>query len=237
MASEPKNLAEALIAFQASVPTIHENDQSFHGKFANLPGVLGTINPALRSAGLVVSQLPESIDGQPGLRTTLMHTSGEQISSVTPLAVAGGKNVTQEWGKAITYSRRYALQSVLGICVGIEDNDADASSSSSVATPAQQQQQPVKKAAAKPVQTPAKQDPEPVSDPEGTLNPELQKELLEMIPGLPADYVEAFCKAFAVQFKTGNKKISNCFTHYKHYTWTQDYFTKYPLEPVEVVPQ
>ena len=235
MASEPKNLAEALIAFQASVPTIHENDSSFHGKFANLPGVLGTINPALRSAGLVVSQLPESIDGQPGLRTTLMHTSGEQISAVTPLAVAGGKNVTQEWGKAMTYSRRYALQSILGICVGIEDNDADASASSSASTPAQQQQQqPVKKAAAKPVQTPAKQDPEPISDPEGPLSPELQKELVEgTIPALPGDYVETFCKAFAVQFKTGNKKIRNCFTHYKHYTWSQDYFAKHPLEPVE----
>ena len=141
MASEPKNLAEALIKFQSSVPTIHENDKSFHGKFANLPGVLGTINPALRSAGLVVSQLPESIDGQPGLRTTLIHISGEQISAVTPLAVAGGKNVTQEWGKAMTYTRRYALQAILGICVGIEDNDAD-SSAPPVTTPAQQQQTP-----------------------------------------------------------------------------------------------
>ena len=119
--------------------------------------------------------------------------------------------------------------------MGIKDNDADASASSSASTPAQQQQQqPVKKAAAKPVQTPAKQDPEPISDPEGPLSPELQKELVEgTIPALPGDYVETFCKAFAVQFKTGNKKIRNCFTHYKHYTWSQDYFAKHPLEPVE----
>ena len=191
MASEPKP-AEALIKFQSSVPTIHENDNSFHGKFANLPGVLGTINPALRSAGLVVSQLPESIDGQPGLRTTLMHTSGEQISAVTPLAVAGGKNVTQEWGKAITYTRRYALQSILGICVGIEDNDAD-SSAPATPTPAQRQQTPANKAPAKPVQTPAKQDPEPVSDPNGKLSPELRTELVEgTIPALPEAYVTAF---------------------------------------------
>ena len=86
--AKPKNLAEALIAFQASVPTIHENDSSFHGKFANLAGVLGTINPALRKAGLAVSQLPEEVDGKPGLRTTLMHTSGEQITAVTPLVLA-----------------------------------------------------------------------------------------------------------------------------------------------------
>ena len=235
MASEPKNLAEALIKFQSSVPTIHENDSSFHGKFANLPGVLGTINPALRSAGLVVSQLPESIDGQPGLRTTLMHTSGEQISAVTPIKIQEGVdrkgkplNVTQEWGKAITYTRRYALQAILGICVGIEDNDAD-SSASSVATPAQPQ-----KAAAKPVQTPAVQDPEPVSDPNGKLSPELRTELVEgTIPALPEAYVTAFCKAFAVEFKTGAKRVSECITQYKHYTWAQAYFAQHPLPPVQ----
>ena len=41
---------------------------------------------------------------------------------VTPLAVAGGKNVTQD-GASNDLPRRYALQSILGICVGIEDND------------------------------------------------------------------------------------------------------------------
>ena len=236
MASEPKNIAEALIKFQSSVPTIHENDSSFHGKFANLPGVLGTINPALRSAGLVVSQLPESIDGQPGLRTTLLHTSGEQLSAVTPIRIQEGVdrkgkplNVTQEWGKAVTYTRRYALQAILGICVGIDDNDAD-SLAPAMPTPAQQQQTPVKKAPAKPVQTPAKQDPEPVSDPEGKLSPELNKELLDTIPALPDAYVQEFCKAFAVQFKTGNKRVSECFTQYKHYQWSQDYFVKHPIK-------
>jgi len=121
-----------LIAFQASVPTIHDNDKSFHGSFANLPGILSTIGPKLREHGLAVSQLPEGIDGKPGLRTTLMHVSGQSVSAVTPVEIQQGVdrkgkplNATQEWGKAITYSRRYALQAVLGLCVGIEDNDAD----------------------------------------------------------------------------------------------------------------
>lgn len=125
-ATAPTNLAEALIAFQSSVPTIQDNAESFHGKFANLPGILSTINPHLRAAGLFVSQLPAETDHGPGLRTTLMHTSGESITDITPLCIGNGKNATQEWGKAMTYTRRYALQSVLGLCVGIEDNDADA---------------------------------------------------------------------------------------------------------------
>ena len=124
--SPPSNeLAQALIDFQAAVPTIHQNDSSFHGKFANLPGVLSTIGPALRANGLAVSQLPEDINGQPGLRTTLLHTSGQSLTAVTPLSINAGKNGTQEWGKAMTYTRRYALQAALGLCVGIEDNDAD----------------------------------------------------------------------------------------------------------------
>jgi len=118
-------LVAALIEFQQSVPTIHDNDNSYHGGFANLPGILSTIGPKLRENGLAVSQLPEEINGQPGLRTTLLHTSGQSLTAVTPLAVNAGKNGTQEWGKAMTYSRRYALQAVLGLCVGIEDNDAD----------------------------------------------------------------------------------------------------------------
>nr|BAR36870.1 putative DNA single-strand annealing protein SSAP [uncultured Mediterranean phage uvMED] len=118
-------LVAALIKFQQSVPTIHDNDNSYHGGFANLPGILSTIGPKLRENGLAVSQLPEEINGQPGLRTTLLHVSGQNLTAVTPLAVNAGKNGTQEWGKAMTYSRRYALQAVLGLCVGIEDNDAD----------------------------------------------------------------------------------------------------------------
>ena len=94
-----KNLAEALIEFQGSVPTIHENDSSFHGKFANLPGVLSTIGPSLRAAGLAITQVPEQVGDQPGLRTTLLHTSGEQISGVTALIIASGKNHYMNTGK------------------------------------------------------------------------------------------------------------------------------------------
>ena len=218
-----KNLAEALIKFQVSVPTIHENDSSFHGKFANLPGVLGTINLAFARLVLLSRSYQNLLTVNP-LRTTLMHTSGEQITAVTPLAVAGGKNVTQEWGKAVTYSRRYALQSILGICVGIEDNDGDVISAPPVATPAQQQQQqPVKKAAAKPKAEQASAD-------DGPLEPKLKQELLETIPALPGPYVQKFCKAFAVQFGTGNRKVSDCITQFQHYTWAQNYFEKNPVK-------
>ena len=209
--TKPKNLAEALIAFQASVPTIHENDSSFHGKFANLAGVLGTINPALRKAGLAVSQLPEEVEGKPGLRTTLMHTSGEQITAVTPLAVATGKNITQEWGKSVTYQRRYALQSILGICCGIEDTDADSEPEvRSVPTPAQQQQ-PAKKAAAK--------------------SPDLPKDkldaLIAQLKGLKPEYMTTMCKAFIPKFDVPNGVKVGAFIKTQEHS---DWITNYMLE-------
>ena len=210
--STPKNLAEALIAFQASVPTIHENDSSYHGKFANLPGVLSTINPALRAAGLVVSQLPEEINGLPGLRTTLMHTSGEQLSAVTPLTVNTGKNGTQEWGKAVTYSRRFALLAALNLAIGIEDQDADNDQQVSVVpTPAQQQQAPAT--------TPSQDDP-------------LTKEQKDLIIGVlkecNAAYRDKVLKAFVKEFGASKAKVSDRIQAVKHNTFFQTYFSANP---------
>lgn len=216
--STPKNLAEALIAFQASVPTIHENDSSYHGKFANLPGVLSTINPALRSAGLVVSQLPEEINGQPGLRTTLMHTSGEQLSAVTPLTVNTGKNGTQEWGKAVTYSRRFALLAALNLAIGIEDNDCDAEPSVRSAPIPRQQQQPVTKGL-------AKADPVCAEDP---LSKEEKDLVIAVLTECSTAYRDKVLAAFVKEFGASNAKVSDRIQAVKHNTFFQAYFSANP---------
>ena len=212
-----ENLASALIAFQAAVPTIHENATSFHGKFANLPGVLSTINPALRTVGLCVSQLPCQVDGKPGLRTILMHTSGEHIEDVTPLTISAGKNDTQEWGKAVTYTRRYALQSVLGICVGIEDNDADAEP-----TPAPKA--PAKKAAVK------KAEPAPPADAPAPMSSEQQQELGAALKSL-YDTDPKACKVVVENFRKHfglpsdkDAKIGQQLQTAEHYQFMQTQF-------------
>lgn len=193
------NLAEALIKFQSSVPTIHDNAESYHGGFANLPGVLSKIGPALRAAGLVVSQQPEEINGQPGLRTTLMHTSGEHVSAVTPLAINSGKNGTQEWGKSVTYQRRFCLLSVLGLCVGIEDNDADIA----------------EKAAPKPAAKVIG-----VADKDQPLSKEDRELCLGLIQELSADNLARFCKDFRRDFGlASDAKIAPVLTGVKHQNW------------------
>lgn len=210
--SPPSNeLAQALIDFQAAVPTIHQNDSSFHGKFANLPGVLSTIGPALRAHGLVVSQLPEDINGQPGLRTTLLHTSGQSLTAVTPLSINAGKNGTQEWGKAMTYSRRYALQAVLGLCVGIEDNDADLEPET--------KSKPATKPAAK-AKDPEDRPPEdPLDEPEYVT-------CLSEIKSYPKmqDCIKDFRTAFNL---SSTAKLNETFTKVKHQQWLNANASKY----------
>jgi len=205
--SPPSNeLAQALIDFQAAVPTIHQNDSSFHGKFANLPGVLSTIGPALRANGLAVSQLPEDINGQPGLRTTLLHTSGQSLTAVTPLSVNVGKNGTQEWGKAMTYSRRYALQAVLGLCVGIEDNDADLEPET--------KSKPATQAAAK------------TKNPDDALEKNEYVTCLSDIQSYPKmqDCIKDFRAAFNLP---STAKLSETFTMVKHQQWLNANASKY----------
>ena len=218
---KPANLAEALIAFQAAVPTIHDNDNSFHGAFANMEGILSVIGPALRNSGLVVSQLPEELDGQPGLRTTLMHTSGEQVTAVSPLIVAAGKNVTQEWGKAITYQRRYALQSVLGICAGIKDNDADADPTVRSTTTATQGKED------------ATQAPSEDEDLGQEIAPGIAQDWVTFIKAQKVEWRNPLLKGFAIRFNTGNKLISNCITHDKHTAWLNTYVNAHPAENQE----
>ena len=207
--SQPlSNLTAALIKFHEAVPTIHDNAESHFGGFANLPGVLSNIGPALRTAGLVVSQMPENVDGQPGLRTTLLHTSGESLTSVTLLAVNAGRNATQEWGKAVTYQRRYALLAALGLCVGVVDNDADLDEGA--------------KPAAKP--QPKKSAPvKGVAEADQPLTTEERNMLLGLISEMDAGKKENFCKSFRFAFKLGdNARVSSAITSRKHQAWIQE---------------
>lgn len=212
--SQPlSNLAAALINFHQAVPTIHDNAESYHGGFANLPGVLSNIGPALRANGLVVSQLPEDINGQPGLRTTLMHTSGEHVSAVTPLSINSGKNGTQEWGKAVTYSRRYGLLSVLGLCVGIVDNDADTDTDTDAVA--------VANFAAKPEPKPAVKI-EGIDDGDQPLQTKERDMLLGLISEMSPGKRESFCKSFRFAFKLGDDaKVNPAITRRKHKAWIQ----------------
>lgn len=118
-----KHLFKSLAEFQQEVPTIHKATQGYGYTYADLPKIFEVINPLLKKHGLGFTQL---INGSE-LITIVFHVeSGETIESNTsiPQGVAlKGMNDFQVLGSAITYLRRYALSSALGL---VTDKDTDA---------------------------------------------------------------------------------------------------------------
>jgi len=137
-------LTKALIGFHKAVDKIEKNARANYGKFADLANVLSTVTPALHANGLAITQtfLEDS------LVTTLHHISGETLNSTVKLYIQDGRNITQEWGKAVTYQRRYAICSILGVVADMDtdaDTEAEASTSAKT-TPAQTKPANVQKA-------------------------------------------------------------------------------------------
>jgi hypothetical protein len=118
-----KHLFKSLAEFQQEVPTIHKATQGYGYTYADLPKIFEVINPLLKKYGLGFTQLINDTE----LVTIVFHVeSGETIESKTaiPQGVAlKGMNDFQVLGSAITYLRRYALSSILGI---VSDKDTDA---------------------------------------------------------------------------------------------------------------
>jgi hypothetical protein len=118
-----KNLFKALAEFQQEVPVIHKATQGYGYTFADLPKIFSVINPLLKKHGLGFTQLIENEN----LTTILFHVeTGETIESKMALlkdVALKGMNEFQVYGSQLTYFRRYALSSILGI---VTDKDTDA---------------------------------------------------------------------------------------------------------------
>lgn len=117
-----KNIYKALAGFQQDCPTIHKGTKGYGYSYADLPAIFEVINPILKNHGLGFTQLIESQT----IKTVLFHLdSGETIESSTDIIQGvqlAKMNEFQVLGSAITYIRRYALSSMLGI---VTDIDAD----------------------------------------------------------------------------------------------------------------
>ena len=118
-----KHLFKSLAEFQQEVPTIHKATQGYGYTYADLPKIFEVINPLLKKHGLGFTQLINGTE----LVTIVFHVeTGETIESKTAIPQGvqlKGQNDFQVLGSAITYLRRYALSSILGI---VSDKDTDA---------------------------------------------------------------------------------------------------------------
>lgn len=120
------SLTKALVKAQGAISPAQKDSANPHlrSKYASLTSVWEACREALTANGLAVIQCP--VDGQQGwvtLETTLLHESGEFISSTFSMPVA--KHDAQGYGAICTYLRRYALSALIGI---VSDDDDDAQS-------------------------------------------------------------------------------------------------------------
>lgn len=95
----------------------------FKNTYITLNELMGKILPKLNELGLVLMQTPTTLGGTPAMTTTIADAeSGEVISDTMALVL--DRPTPQAQGSAITYARRYALMSMLGL-VADEDDDGN----------------------------------------------------------------------------------------------------------------
>ena len=121
--NEKQSLFKSLAAFQQEVPVIHKETKGYGYSYADLPTIFDKINPLLQKHNLGFTQ---PIMGN-CVKTIIFQTeTGETIESLTEIPQGvqlKGMNDFQVLGSAITYIRRYALSSILGL---VTDKDTDA---------------------------------------------------------------------------------------------------------------
>ena len=118
-----ESVYKSLASFQQECPVILKETKGYGYSYSDLPTIFKVINPLLQKHSLGFTQL---IEGE-CIVTTLFHTeTGQCITSETNIpqdVKLKGMNDFQILGSAVTYIRRYALSSMLGI---VTDKDTDA---------------------------------------------------------------------------------------------------------------
>lgn len=109
-------------------------------KYADIADVLAGLLPPLSKHGLSVIQPTLVIDGVMMIRTRILHASGQWIESDYPVSSINGDH--QKMGGALTYARRYALCSLVGVAA---EEDTDGEHAAEQPTPPNRKPTPAKR--------------------------------------------------------------------------------------------
>src|SRR5258707_15053117 len=122
---------------KARVGTVYnvrsDSPQSF--RYASLSSGLDIVRKTLGGHQIAIAQTTDidQANGMVNLTTVLLHTSGEWISSDWPVCQLSETSAPRRMGAALTYARRYALFTMVGIA-GEDDLDAPADATNDPAT-------------------------------------------------------------------------------------------------------
>lgn len=125
-------ITPAFLAAQKKIESVikDSNNPFFKSKYADLTAVIEACKDKLNAQDIAILQPIEGMT----VETILVHTSGEWFSSSTPI-VAKDDNNPQALGSAITYAKRYGLQSM--VLLPAEDDDGNGVSTTKALTPGQ----------------------------------------------------------------------------------------------------
>lgn len=119
-------LASSLSKFQGEIQNCFKSKAGYGYKYADLASILDEVRPLLAKHDLSLMQMPGNAGECVSLETMVMHKSGQWVSESMQIPVDGVKGMSraQAVGSVISYARRYALTSFLGIAQTDEDTDA-----------------------------------------------------------------------------------------------------------------
>ena len=124
-----KQICAALVKAQKGFGPALKSSQNphFKSRYADLSACVEAVVEALNDNGIALTQHTHHAEGGVCVETILIHESGEELS-FGKLFLPCTKQDAQGYGSAITYARRYQLQTALGIAP--EDDDGNAASAS-----------------------------------------------------------------------------------------------------------
>lgn len=115
----------------------------FRSKYFGLGDLLAEIKPVFGHFGLAIIQIPNTAEGRITIQTQVLHSSGH-IFQFGELGIKTEGQNLQQTGSALSYLRRYALATIVGVASDLDggDDDGNLASKPAPARPAQTSAQP-----------------------------------------------------------------------------------------------
>jgi hypothetical protein len=128
------NFNADLVAALGEIPVIHKDASNpfFNSSYLTLDGIINTVRPILAKHHLALIQNIWAVGDGMACRTTILHTSGQQLQSDVLIFPCLQKD-PQKIASLITYLKRYQMAAFLGIAT---DQDDDGNAASKPAAPA-----------------------------------------------------------------------------------------------------
>jgi len=125
------SIHQKLFDLQQKIEAIKKDSVNphFKSKYFDINGIIAALKPHLKEVGLVIIQPVQYENGRNVLKTIIADAAGAESMESTIALPECAK--PQDFGSAITYFRRYALQSLL--LLEAEDDDGNLASQAPVA--------------------------------------------------------------------------------------------------------